>query len=498
MKMKNLKKPFLACLFALLGILMLVVCRWYGENYYAGFEEILVTVTSPMQGADTTAIKNGFVACAPKVALFFVLFALPLFLWHRFALGDKIVQKYNCSSFDLNRIWDNVFITAGLVLAVGGVLYVNNHFAISEYFVLKTQQTDLYEKYYTDPQDVTITLSENSKNLIILYLESMETGYASTADGGVQDINYIPNLTQLAKDEVNFSHNGLLGGFRSTAGSTWTAGALFSTTSGLPYPTGMQISKSENSFAPKVTSLYDILDQNGYNQYYLCGSDAYFGGRSSYYQSHGNLTIYDHNTAKNNGYISDDYDVWWGYEDAKLYDIAKDKITTAAAKDDPFSFTMLTADTHFPQGYICQKCSDDHSSVVENVLICADCQMYEFISWCKEQDFYKDTVIVVMGDHPRMDKVLPTDVSSADRTTYACFVNCGDKTADNTNRLYTQLDIMPTTLAAMGFDIEGDRLALGTNLFSEKSTLAEELGFDTLNTEIGKSSEFLKQLFNDE
>ncbi|MBQ7284130.1 MAG: phosphoglycerol transferase, partial [Oscillospiraceae bacterium] len=157
--------------------------------------------------------------------------------------------------------------------------------------------------------------------------------------------------------------------------------------------------------------------------------------------------------------------------------------------------TMLTADTHFPQGYICQKCRSDHDSVVENVLVCADCQANDFISLFKKQDFYKDTVIVVMGDHPRMDKVLPKDVAAYERTTYAVFVNCDDKAADSANRIYTQLDIMPTTLAAMGFKIEGNRLALGTNLFSDKATLAEELGFATLNSELGKGSEFLKELF---
>lgn len=497
--MKNFKfrKIHFACIFALVGILVFVVCSWYGTHYYAGFEEILVTITSPLKGSDTTAIKSGFTDCAPKVALYFAVFLAPVLIWYTFKIGDKIQAKYSSpdEKLDINKVADNVFLVIGSTIMMCSLLFLNSHFGISDYFMLKTQQTTLYEEYYADPDDIKISCDEQNKNLIILYLESMETSYASTQDGGGQDINYIPHLTQLAKEEVNFTEDGLLGGFHNTAGSSWTAGALFSTTSGLPYPTGMPVEKSENSFAPKVTSLYDILDKNGYNQYYLCGSDAYFGGRSIYYQSHGNLTIYDHNTAKNDGYISDDYDVWWGYEDAKLYDIAKDKITAAAATGEPFSFTMLTADTHFPQGYICQKCRSDHDSVVENVLLCADCQANDFISWCKTQDFYKDTVIVVMGDHPRMDKVLPKDVAAYERTTYAVFVNCDDKAADSANRIYTQLDIMPTTLAAMGFKIEGNRLALGTNLFSDKATLAEELGFATLNSELGKGSEFLKELF---
>ena len=52
------------------------------------------------------------------------------------------------------------------------------------------------------------------------------------------------------------------------------------------------------------------------------------------------------------------------------------------------------------------------------------------------------------------------------------------------------MDLFPTTLAAMGYRIEGDRLGLGTNLFSGRKTLAEEMGYETLNTEVQKYSRY--------
>ncbi len=48
----------------------------------------------------------------------------------------------------------------------------------------------------------------------------------------------------------------------------------------------------------------------------------------------------------------------------------------------------------------------------------------------------------------------------------------------------------PTMLAAMGATIEGDRLGLGTNLFSNKKTLMEEIGFKALKDEVEKTSDF--------
>lgn len=49
-------------------------------------------------------------------------------------------------------------------------------------------------------------------------------------------------------------------------------------------------------------------------------------------------------------------------------------------------------------------------------------------------------------------------------------------------------DMFPTTLAAMGCQIEGDRLGLGVNLFSDQPTLAEKIGVDSLNEELDRST----------
>lgn len=48
------------------------------------------------------------------------------------------------------------------------------------------------------------------------------------------------------------------------------------------------------------------------------------------------------------------------------------------------------------------------------------------------------------------------------------------------------MDMYPTTLAAMGFNIEGNKLALGTNLFSELPTIIEKYGQDYINEEVQK------------
>ena len=48
----------------------------------------------------------------------------------------------------------------------------------------------------------------------------------------------------------------------------------------------------------------------------------------------------------------------------------------------------------------------------------------------------------------------------------------------------------PTVLAAMGVKIEGNRLGLGTDLFSNEPTVFEAFGPDYVNKELAKKSEF--------
>lgn len=45
-------------------------------------------------------------------------------------------------------------------------------------------------------------------------------------------------------------------------------------------------------------------------------------------------------------------------------------------------------------------------------------------------------------------------------------------------------------MAALGVQIEGDRIGLGTNLYSDTNTLMEFLGYETFTSELSKNSSF--------
>lgn len=498
-KIRRISLWIMFSLFFLLSVIIHSLCDWFDIRFGVSFEEILFTITSPLNGSDVSfldeAVKYVISDILPMLGALLLLISICVLLSYVLVQIHITVGKFHFN-FDLYPLYRNICIISVLAFFAHSIVYSVNTLGIDEYLAYKSEQTTIYEDYYVDPNNITLSNTETPRNLICIYLESMETSYASKELGGNQEINYIPNLTSLAEDNISFSHNDVLGGANIITGTGWTMAALFSTTTGVPFsfPVGFNNMDRFAYFAPGITSLGDILKKEGYNQVFFCGSDGNFAGRKNYFEQHGNYNIIDYYDFIEKGYIDENYYVWWGIEDQKLYEFAKDELLELANGSEPFNFTMLTVDTHHVDGYICDICEDTYPEQLANVVHCADVQVQNFINWCKEQDFYENTTIIIIGDHLRMDYSLVADFD--DRKTYNCFINSVKTPMSSTkNRTFTSLDLFPTVLSAMGFEIEGNRLGLGTDLFSNTATLSEELGLDVFNTELSKYSAYYTQNF---
>lgn len=352
------------------------------------------------------------------------------------------------------------------------------------------------------PTDVALTFPEKKRNLIYIFLESMEITYADEQSGGAFKENVIPELTELSLENENFSGDrNVLNGGTSLPGTGWTIAAMFAQTSGLPLKIsiGDNEMNTQESFFPGITSLGDILEAAGYNQGLLIGSEAVFGGRELYFTTHGNYRMWDYNYYSQNGSLPEGYRVWWGYEDDYLFDFAKDKLMEMSQEDEPFNLTMLTVDTHFEDGYICEDCPDTYGEDrYANVMACSSQKVSEFIEWIQQQDFYENTTIVISGDHPTMDGDFCEDVDEEyERKVYTAYINAPISPEEPFWREFSTFDQFPTTLAGLGVQIEGNRLGLGTNLFSHIPTLTERFGNEMISAELSKKSRLMEELTAD-
>ena len=152
---------------------------------------------------------------------------------------------------------------------------------------------------------------------------------------------------------------------------------------------------------------------------------------------------------------------------------------------------MLTADTHFPDGYECKDCPKKWDEQYKNVISCSSKRVGEFIKWLQKQDFYDKTTIVISGDHLTMQSNFfeLEEGQEYDKKVVNVIINPAVE-AENTNRIYSTMDLYPTTLGALGAQIDGNRLGLGANLFSDEETLIEKYGLEYVNDELMKLSRF--------
>ena len=476
---------FVSLLSALLAALLAASIRWMFATWNnLTMDELLFHMTAPLEGTNEGMIREYLLVCLLPAAVTAVL------LGGLFAFFRKNKYFYVIPALTFSCA------VAMSVLAAG---YTWNKLDVGTYLEGRSTESTFIEENYVSPADTEITFPKNKRNLIYIFLESVESTYADRENGGAFEENCIPELTRLAEENEDFSgkEKGLNGGC-TTTGATWTMGAMFAHTSGLPLSisiNGNDMDTQESFFSGAIT-LGDILEQAGYSQTLLIGSEAVFGGRELYFTEHGHYEIMDYDYARKNKLIPKDYKVWWGFEDQKLFALAKDKLNELAAKEEPFNLTMLTVDTHFEDGYVCGQCQEEFGDdQYANVMACSSRQLKEFIGWIQQQDFYENTSIVLAGDHLTMDKNFCEDVDDDyERKVYTNFINPGCRLKLNEYREYTTFDLFPTTLAALGAEIEGDRLGLGTNLFSKTQTLTEQFGLQKQRTELTKNSSFMEKL----
>lgn len=465
------------------------------------FEAILFTITFAEGGLALEDLIAGFTM--------FVIFAaitgyLSFHLLKCFRNSELVVADTSSSgkyTLVMNTRKRAVHIVMSAVLLISCTALFSGQTNFIHYLDIKQDRSDIYESYYVKPDDSVLTFPEKKRNLIYIYLESIENTYASKEAGGSQDKNYISELTELAneKDSVNFSNTELLGGASVFVPSiTYTMGSTVAQTSGIAMNTKIFPGNQSKTY-PSMTRLEDILHDNGYNQLYIEGSKGEFSMYDTYVGRYDDSKVFDRKTASDQGYTDENADyIWkWGIEDRKLIEITKELITDISQKDKPFFVTMYTMDTHtFECGHRCPNCD---SSIKSDYLASVDCasrMINEFVKWAKQQPFYENTTIVLVGDHLGNEKTTLVDIGKDyTRTTYNCIINPAVKSQSTKNRLFSSLDMFPTTLSAIGVKIKGDRLGLGTDLFSGTETLCEELGEKEYKKQLERTSDYYDKVF---
>ena len=334
--------------------------------------------------------------------------------------------------------------------------------------------SELYRNHYVHPDSVRIEAPTDSmKNLIVIFLESMAVNYAQ----------YTPEIVELEKTSGNFAPGGL-----NVAGTSWTIAGITGKLCGIPLNMPMGINEYHGklpTYLPNAKCLMNVLADRGYNQVYMQGSSGDFTQKRTFWTVHGNVAVHDIEYYKGAGKIPNDYYVFWGFEDRKLYGFAKEELDSLAGLGKPFALYLLTVDTHQPEGYLDERCAAEFTADEKpfpKALRCASRQLGDFLAWAKEQSWYGNTTISVMGDHTMEMLSDKANVPLTDTLRWVNFILNSSIDQPVSGRRYSSLDMFPTLLEAMGFRWEGRAMGLGKSLYSGDSTVLELYGQKALDS----------------
>lgn len=488
---------FLLMLFIFAGSLIYTGSYWTMHDMgNVRFDQIVYIMSQPLRGTDPAQIRK-FIVDPLFSAICFTSISIVIV----YSLATRQFSLKKSKPIKKKKILSPVFLLLGVLMFSSGLSLGIREIGYADVKAYYFEDTEIYNNNYVDPADVDLQFPKEKRNLVYIFLESLESSYADKSIGGNEDKNLIPNLADFALNEgTQFSNAGPgeIGGMMQIPGANQTASSMVSQTSGAPLRASNGVLDVNNygmeepeSFFPGAYSLGEVLEEEDYNQMLFMGSQAEFAGRKAYFQQHGNYDIRDYHWAQEQELIPEDYYEWWGYEDEKLFDFAKDSLTEIADENEPFNFTMLTADTHYEDGYATDETPDLFEDQYSNVIHDSDEKIKEFIDWMKTQPFFEDTTVVLVGDHLTMDSDFFEDIDpSYQRTVYNVFLNTGKNEVNNNNRLFSALDMYPSTLSALDVQIPGDRLGLGVDLFSGEQTLMEQMGYEAFDEEMTKRSDY--------
>lgn len=483
--MKKLKVIF--SLFILLIITFMIIFSCYIKNAYTNvpFEELYFYLLNGVTNSDTNVFMHAIIQCSKYILILYLFLCI---IFYDITFGKIKFKYYPIKIINKHR---KILIIFLFIFSVFFALYNLNYF---NYVQNSSNNSNFIELNYVNPKTTKIEF-ETKKNLIFIVSESLETSFFTKKQGGYWDYDVTPELYKLLneKDSITFyNDDNIAHGMKMITGASYTTASVFANTSGLPF----KIPIDGNSYHSKdfmngAYTLGDLLYDNGYKNELISSATTSFGGIKEYFTKHGKFNIIDVENVTN--YDSEikkgDYGEW-GLNDNYLFKIAKKRLENLSSNSQPFNLTLIGIDAHFPNGLLGDYSLDKYNTQYENVYATESKLIYNFISWVKKQDFYKDTTIVIVGDHISMQREYFNSRGIYDRYVYNCIINSYINTDNYSSREFSALDTYPTTVSAIGGKIEDNKLGLGVNLFSNEKTMLELYSYDYIDNELLKKSEF--------
>ena len=395
-----------------------------------------------------------------RVWLFLPL-AIILFLGIRSSFGHRPANVSD-AMYSSNRMLNE--ITKNSLHSIAYAVYVNSKNegkAISKLYGKMDIQTaikrvekrlnikSLDKKFPLSRLEKTHFKSKKSKNLVIFLQESLGYQFVE-AVGGEKGIT--PHLNALSREGVLFK-DLYSNGTRSIRGIAGTVAGNYS----VPGKGVLKRNKSQNDYF----TIAKLLKPYGYYSSFIYGGESRFDNMKSWFLGNGFDEIIDESKFKNPSFVGT-----WGVCDGDVVQRANEEYKKLYSQNQKFASVIFSTSNHSPFDF-----PDDTIELIEgvpkksvkNAIRYADFAIGKFIELAKKEDYYKDTIIVIVADHNVRvygDDMVPVDMFQIP----AIILGEGVKPYVY-EKIASQPDVLATALDLIGLDLRYP--IMGHSIFSD-------------------------------
>ncbi|MGR9090924.1 MAG: sulfatase-like hydrolase/transferase [Gammaproteobacteria bacterium] len=444
---------FALCLpFALLKMVM-------GDNQ---IEPILIFLSGDNLGELIAVGKGSYALLLGKAFGFFGAFGLALvYLVRRYAGMKHVVNLLCAALIALHPVTDYI----------AGRLFPN-------------ELQDGFDPRTNIVEPVNLTRPARPRNLVIVYLESLEATFERLPEtaAGFATIN--------ALRDTAFNADNIY----QVEGTRYTIAGIVATQCGVPLiPYGLNnigfdhyTENSLNSVMPNVVCLGDVLARDGYTVSYMNGASLERYSKRGFLNAHGYTRMFGLESVDERA-IAGNTNVF-GMNDGVLFEHVYTELDTLRQLGKPFLLSILTVGTHGPDGFRDRDCpiEDGEAGGLTAAIRCTGDTLRELFEYLERTDLADSTLVAVMSDHLVINRHLDfmpamnESMSKMRNERRNLFFIRGIEPRRN-SKPGAMIDVYPTLLEALGYELKENRANLGVSLFGEQLTLVETYGVRGVN-----------------
>lgn len=460
-----------AC-FYFIGLFLLGLAFW--SKSYIGKTDIRAVFATLFLGTPEGLWQ------APSIflhSIFIFSVLVPLLLMTIIVLINSYMAKIQCSKF-YQSFFSKI---VGLTLILSGFCWLNYLYSLS-YYIIETawaftpNQRDIFADNYKNPSDQEFIFAKKPKNLVLIYFESLDAHYQNEK---IFKKNLLNSLLQ-------FPHQSF-SKFEQTINASYTIAGTVASQCGIPlnFMEVLQYGQSwnyfSNHFLPNATCLGDVLYQAGYVNVFMKGGSLDFAGTGAFFKGHHYGKIMGKEEWLKQGYTISNMGSW-GLTDDLLFKEAKLELTQLMQQKMPFNLTLLTVDTHGPNGHLNKLCKSKGGEDFIDIVECTAQQLTGFIQFIKDKGWMDQIVIVVTGDH--LSLVNPVmDQLTTNGPRYVFNMIIAPHPLHKQRDMIVHEDLFPTILNALDITWDDSHLGLGYSGFLPlPSDISSEEHLNVINT----------------